>query len=487
MRENRKARKTLPLALMLEGRSCLVVGGGLVAGRKADALLEAGAALTLIAPVLGERVRELLAAGRAAVLQRAYEPGDLAPRPFLVVTATDDFELNRRILEACKKEGILCACPDRGWEQGDFISPASFRQGDLTVSVSTGGASCRRSRLVKEHLARHAESLGTVELLVLGVDHRSADLARRETVHVSGDKMIQTGGMLRQVLGLHEFMLLSTCNRLELIAVAAVTPALLEVVNRLLGLDRIGGAAYTHRGPGAFRHLAQVAAGLLSQTPGETHIGAQVKEALELSRREGWSAGVLQDWLGRALHIGREIRQAVSPLFAGGDIGDLAVAYLESETGGLAGLSALVLGAGAIGHEMAEKLAAKGACVTCCYRSALPVFAPERRIACRPLGELDGLLPGRQIVIGAAGGDKPLLTAAHARLLRGERCVAVDLGVPRNTAADFAAGPAVSVMDIEGLKEWRRGDAAALEAAVREAGRIVQEHQEEYERIVAAF
>jgi glutamyl-tRNA reductase len=488
MRENRKSRKTLPLALLLEGRACLVVGGGLVAGRKAEALLEAGAAVTIVAPVPGDRVKELLAADRVTVWQRAYEPGDLALRPFLVVTATDDFELNRSILEACKKMGILCACPDRGWEQGDFISPASFRQGDLTVSVSTGGASCRRSRLVKEHLARHAESLGSVELLVLGVDHRFADLAQRESVHLSGELLARTGGMLRQVLGLHEFMVLCTCNRLELIAVAAVTPALLNVVDRLLGLDRIGGPAYTHRGPEAFRHLAEVAAGLLSQTPGETHIGAQLKEALEGSRRAGWSAGVLQDWVGRALHLGREIRQAVAPLLLAGDIEDLALAYLESEIGGLAGRPVLVLGAGAVGKAMAAKLAARGACATCCYRSARPVFEEAGPIACRPIAELDGLLAGHAIVIGAAACEKPILTAEHARRLAGGRAaVVVDLGVPRNTAPDFAADGNVTVVDIDGLKAWRRGDAAALEAALGEAGRIVREHQGEYERIVAAF
>jgi glutamyl-tRNA reductase len=307
-------------------------------------------------------------------------------------------------------------------------------------------------------------------------------------VHLSGELLARTGGMLRQVLGLHEFMVLCTCNRLELIAVAAVTPALLNVVDRLLGLDRIGGPAYTHRGPEAFRHLAEVAAGLLSQTPGETHIGAQLKEALEGSRRAGWSAGVLQDWVGRALHLGREIRQAVAPLLLAGDIEDLALAYLESEIGGLAGRPVLVLGAGAVGKAMAAKLAARGACATCCYRSARPVFEEAGPIACRPIAELDGLLAGHAIVIGAAACEKPILTAEHARRLAGGRAaVVVDLGVPRNTAPDFAADGNVTVVDIDGLKAWRRGDAAALEAALGEAGRIVREHQGEYERIVAAF
>lgn len=155
----RKPAATLPVNLLIDGRACLIVGAGTVAGRKADALLAAGARVTVIAPELGPRIAELRAAGRIVARVRPYDETDLAPDWFLVLTLTSDPNLNRQILSDARKRHLLCACPDRGWPAGDFISPATFRHGDLTVSVSTGGVSCRRARLVKERLARHVAAL----------------------------------------------------------------------------------------------------------------------------------------------------------------------------------------------------------------------------------------------------------------------------------------------------------------------------------------
>jgi|GEM_PF-356753 len=491
MRVQKKAKKILPLGLLVEGRSCLVVGGGTVAGRKAKALIEAGAEVTLVAPELGEWAKGLRSATGLKVFERMYDPEDLDGGFFLVFAATDDHALNQQIIQACRARGILCACPDRGWEKGDFISPASFREGDVTVSVSTGGAACRRSRLIKEHLARHVATLGKTEMIVLGTDHHVANLAERESLHLAGPRFEQMGMMFRQVQGLHEFMLLNTCNRVELIGLASAPLLTSGVLNRVLGLDRLEGRYYVYEGRDAFRHVALVVAGLLSQTPGETHICAQVKAALDRSFTAGWAAGVLKDWISRALHIGKVIRQVTAPLLRGHNIEDLCQTYLQSELGILQDRRILVLGAGPIGKGIAEKLASQGALVTCCYHVNMPVFSAAwaGRVKNCQFSDLHCVLRHQDAIVCATGGGKPVLTTEHARMIDTvRRLIVVDLGVPRNTTPGFAAEAAgVTVVDIDGLETHWQDEVFDMKNVMEESDRIVAEHFGEYERIIASI
>jgi len=491
MHVQEEGKKILPLCLLVENRACLVVGGGTVAGRKAETLVEARAKVIIVAPEPGDRVMALQFIPGVRILQRRYAPDDLDQGFFLVFAATDDNALNQQIIEACRARGILCACPDRGWEKGDFISPASFREGDVTVSVSTGGASCRRSRLIKEHLARHVATLGKTEMIVLGTDHRVANLAERESLHLAGSRFEQMGMMFRQVQGLHEFMLLNTCNRVELIGLASAPLLASGVLNRILGLDRLEGRYYVHEGRGAFRHVALVVAGLLSQTPGETHICAQVKAALDRSCTAGWAAGVLKDWISRALHIGKVIRQITAPLLRGHNIEDLCQTYLQSELGILQDRRILVLGAGPIGKGIAEKLASQGALVTCCYHVNMPVFSAAwaGRVKNCQFSDLHCVLRHQDAIVCAAGGGKPVLTIEHAGMIDTvRRLVVVDLGVPRNTTPGFATEAAgVTVVDIDGLETHWQDEILDMKKVMEESDRIVAEHFGEYERIIASI
>lgn len=490
-RSPRPARKTLPAALLVEGRMCLVIGGGTVAGRKAEALLDAGAEVVLVASDLGEHAERLRDKAGMTLVRREYVPEDLDRRPFLVITATNESALNRQVLHACHARGILCACPDSGWDNGDLISPATFKHGDLTVSVSTGGASCRRSRLIRDSLARHAEALGQADLLVTGTDHRFAVLTERECLHLAGTGLTRIADELRQVLGIHEFMLLSTCNRVELVGLATCTPALLSLVTRILGLDRLGERSYTRRGYDAFRHLAFVAAGLLSQTPRETHIRAQVKEALDLSRRNGWSAGILHDWVGRALRIGNEIRGDTGDILTETEIEGRCVAFLAQALGDLRCRRVLVIGSGAVGRNIVKALADCGATVSCCYRTHAPDFARScgGEVTLWPMEDLRSGLLEQDAIICAVSAAEPVLRAEHASWIDpGHPLLLVDLGVPRNIAPDFAAGrDGVRVANLDDLDQWDRRHATRLQEALAVGELIVKRHVEDYERVMSGI
>lgn len=120
--------------LELEGKPCLVIGGGPLAAPKIEALLRAQARLTVLAPELDPR----LEASRFTWHVRDFRPGDLRGF-FVAIAARPDTSLNAQIFAEGESEGVLVNCHDDP-AHCRFIFPALHRQGRLTVAISTGGA-----------------------------------------------------------------------------------------------------------------------------------------------------------------------------------------------------------------------------------------------------------------------------------------------------------------------------------------------------------
>lgn len=143
-----------PMNLRLEGRAALVAGGGAVAHRKVAGLLAAGAAVTVVAPKLSPPLAALAADGRITWLAQLATAEVFAslPRALLVFCATDDRAANAAFGKAAREAGALvndATAP----ELCDFFLPAALRDGDLLVTVSTGGASPALARTLKKRLA----------------------------------------------------------------------------------------------------------------------------------------------------------------------------------------------------------------------------------------------------------------------------------------------------------------------------------------------
>ncbi len=133
--------------LDLEGRACLVVGGGRVALEKARGLLECGASVTVVAPEICPELARLPVQTRL----RPYRPGDLEG-VFLVVAATSRTEVNRRVFADAEARRVFCNVVDVP-ELCSFILPAVHRQGPIAVAVSTGGASPALAQRLRDDIA----------------------------------------------------------------------------------------------------------------------------------------------------------------------------------------------------------------------------------------------------------------------------------------------------------------------------------------------
>jgi precorrin-2 dehydrogenase / sirohydrochlorin ferrochelatase len=146
------------VALVLEGRPCLVVGAGRVATGKVENLLACGARVTVVAPRATPRIQELLAHDRLTWERRSFSDVDLDGR-FLVVAATDDSDLHVRIARLAEERRILCNIVDVP-SLCNFTVPAIHREGPVTVAVSTAGASPTIAKRLRDEIASVSEGFG---------------------------------------------------------------------------------------------------------------------------------------------------------------------------------------------------------------------------------------------------------------------------------------------------------------------------------------
>ncbi len=139
-----------PVYLKLDGKKCLVVGGGKVAERKVRSILEAGARVYVVSPVLTNWLEEAAAKGTVTAIRRNYTTTDLE-NAFLVIGATDVPVINSRIARDCHDRNILVNIVDSPADC-NFIVPSVFRQGSLSISISTDGKSPMLARRIREEL-----------------------------------------------------------------------------------------------------------------------------------------------------------------------------------------------------------------------------------------------------------------------------------------------------------------------------------------------
>lgn len=172
----------LPVALNVAGKRCLVVGGGGVAERKVRALLECGALVVVLSPLLNEGFTSLLA-------QIEWREEDYAPDALheysLVFACTNKREINAQIASDARASNVWCNIADDP-ESSDFHTAATLRRGEITIGITTGGGSPSLSRHLKarvetavgDEYAALLEMIGARRLDVRREDESQADGAQ---------------------------------------------------------------------------------------------------------------------------------------------------------------------------------------------------------------------------------------------------------------------------------------------------------------------
>ena len=184
-----------PIFLKLTARPCIVIGAGNLAESKIESLRAAEAAVTVIAPAASPAIEAMAAEGSITWHQREYQPNDIVPGTFLVVTATNVPAVNRAVYLEATSKSILCNAVDDP-PYCDFYFPSLVKRGDLQIAISTAGASpALAQRLRKElnaalplDLGSWLEELGNLRREVLQLEPLNE--ARKQLLHTLAQREV---------------------------------------------------------------------------------------------------------------------------------------------------------------------------------------------------------------------------------------------------------------------------------------------------------
>lgn len=139
-------------ALDLSHRRCVIIGGGAVAERKIDALIEAGAEVTIISPDPTAAIEHRAAAFEITLFRRPYRFGDLEGA-WLAVAATDSRDINHQVYEESVQRHMLLNTVD-SLQECNYVVPAVINRGDVRIAVSSGGQSPILAQKARDEIAR---------------------------------------------------------------------------------------------------------------------------------------------------------------------------------------------------------------------------------------------------------------------------------------------------------------------------------------------
>lgn len=332
-----------------------------------------------------------------------------------------------------------------------------------------------------------------MSILVIGVNHHSGPLSVLERVALPVDQLPKAVTGLAGRDNVREVVVLSTCNRTEIYAVAEkfhgaysdIRDFLCDLGN--ISPDDLHPHLYSEHDDAAVRHLFEVAAGLDSAVVGETEILGQLRQAWEIAQREGGARTTLNLLFRHAIGVGKRARTETGIARGTTSVSHAAVEMAVDHHGSIEGRRVTVVGAGAMGEGIAVALHGAGVGdVRVVNRTPERGRSLAERINGVALG-IDGLIEAidaSDVVLTSTGSGTPIVTPELMRQIprRGRPLLFVDIAVPRDIAQGVAELADVTVLDLEDLSAWAdRGRAQRL----GEVDQVLQIVGEEVDRFAA--
>ncbi len=321
---------------------------------------------------------------------------------------------------------------------------------------------------------------------VVGLSHHTAPIEVRERIALDRAKVEQLLAQLAAQPEVTEALILSTCNRVEVVACGGMgtqADLLSRCVERQLGVhcEGLGPHLYHHHGAKGLEHLFRVAASLDSLVVGEPQILGQLKKALELATETGTVGPLLRRITTHAVRAAKRVRSETALGIGQVSVPSVAVDLTRRIFGELQGRKAALLGLGEMGQLVAKQLGAEGASLVALGRNPEKVraIAADLQAEPRSLDELEQTLREVDVLIAMTGSHDYVVTRAMVRVLlrarRGRSLFFVDLSVPRNIEPSVNELEDVFLYNVDDLsqivkqtKSSRQGEAQRAEAIVRE-------------------
>lgn len=326
------------------------------------------------------------------------------------------------------------------------------------------------------------------EVILIGLSHKTAPIEAREQLAIDEFNIVETLRDLCERSVIDEAVIISTCNRVELVASGSdsdrVVHRVFEYLSSLAGVDREWFERYTyvHRGDAAVRHLFKVSSSLDSLVVGEPQIVGQVKNAYDHSRRAGFTGPLLNRAFHHAFHVSKRVRNETAVAQNAVSISYAAVELARKVFGHLEGKRVLVVGAGEMGTLAVRHLLQAGAdSVDIANRSQPRAQRLADDLGGVPYGleSLPALMEEADIVITSTGSqryliDQPLLKPLIARR-KYRPILLIDIAVPRDIDPRCESLQNVYLFDVDDLDKVVQSNMRQRHAEAQKAERIVDE------------
>ena len=336
-------------------------------------------------------------------------------------------------------------------------------------------------------------------LLITGVNHKTAPVEVRERLAFSDSALPTALAHLKSRAGVSEALILSTCNRVEIVTAGDDGADLRAAVCEFLAEARqaspalLGSCLYFHEGPEAILHLFRVAASLDSMVVGEPQILGQLKSAFAVAKEQGALCGVLESVLSRAFGVAKRVRSETGIGQMAVSISYAAVELARKIFGSLEGKTVMIVGAGKMSELSARHLRRSGAShifvTNRTYDRALELANLFQGTPVEYTKFLS-LLPEVDILIASSGAPHYILQKADMQHVIGVRrnkpMFLIDIAVPRNIAPDVNEVDNVFLYDIDDLQGVVNSNLREREKAAGQAeGIIAQEVERTLSRMKA--
>lgn len=322
------------------------------------------------------------------------------------------------------------------------------------------------------------------ELFVVGLSHHNAPVELRERLAVAADQLPPALRELLQAVELDDGVLISTCNRVEVIGttndLARTATRIVQHLNQRATPHPVDHYVYQRVGDEAVRHLFRVAAGLDSMVLGEPQILGQVKAAYACATDAGVAGSLVGRWFSRAFTVAKRVRTETGLASGHVSVSSIACDLAEKIFGELTDRRVLLVGAGKMSEVAARSLAARGAKLFVVNRS--PERAETLAKACggtpRPLEALATELNEADVVISSTANPgfvithELMLSVSKAR--RHRPLFIIDIAVPRDVDPRVGTLNNVFVYDMDDLKEVAQTNLSLRKREVMRAEVIVE-------------
>ncbi len=335
-----------------------------------------------------------------------------------------------------------------------------------------------------------------MSVVVIGLNHRTMPLDLFERMTIDGARLPKALHDLAQREHVGEVVVLSTCNRTEVYAVAeGFHGAYQDIRNFLSELafvppEEFGDHLYVHYDREAIRHLFSVAAGVDSAVIGEAEILGQVRAAWQQAQGEGATGPVLNLLFRHAIETGKRARTETGIARGTTSVSHAAVEMAADRLGSLAGRGVLILGAGEMAEGMVSALLRAGVeGVFVANRTWRKARALADRIGGQAvrLSDLPSALAEVDLLLTSTGATVPVVErddfAPVMEERKGRPLLIVDIAVPRDVDPSVRSLPGVTLLDMDDLRRWAQ---IGIERRAKELAAVEEIVHDEIDRFLAA-